>query len=204
MMRALTFALLGGFSGALAAAAADLLRFGDAPGFWVFGHCVGLGGPDCRGTAAGLYLYPGLVFGLVFAVLLVARARLRFSGAVAFATIATLANAVAVVVWTALFVPLGRLFEGMEYDSQLIFAVGGAAAGACGGGLLGYPGRRLLGLGGGLGPTLGGGGLGLLLPLLLPMLHGYAFYIVWQGGYAAALLSPRPARGAAQVPVVAH
>ena len=77
-MKAIHFALLGAVTGALTATAVDLMPLGDAAGVTLLGHCLGmrtLGG--CTGAPGELYLFPGLAFGLGFAILLWWHGRLR-------------------------------------------------------------------------------------------------------------------------------
>src|SRR5690242_2755313 len=112
-MKALAVALLGAISGALAAGTTNLLPLGDAPGVRLFGHCFGLDdrAGRCVGTTGGLYLFPGLVFGLGFAIFLGLRRQLGWPGAALLAVTATLANAAAVFVFAGIFVPLSALLE---------------------------------------------------------------------------------------------
>ncbi|HKM63508.1 MAG TPA: hypothetical protein VJY39_13565, partial [Acidisphaera sp.] len=139
-------ALLGAVSGALAAAGIDLIPLGDSP-------------------PREFFLYPGLIFGLLFGALLVVRRRLRMAAAAAFATLSIIANAAAVDVAVRVLDPVGRWFGDESFIP--VFALSGAIAGAFGGGLLGFGALRLLGATGWWRATASGAGLGLLLPLLL-------------------------------------
>ena len=193
-MPSILFAVLGAITGGLAAAAVNLMPLGDAAGIELFGHCFGIrrGVNQCTGSPGAFYLFPGLIFGVGFAVLSWSQRRLRLADAVAFAIAATLANAVAVFVWTAMFDPADALLEAFTSIYGL-FALTGAIAGAIGGGLLGFCALRLLGAHGWLGVTASGVALGLFLPLLFAFRGGeFPFYILWQAGYAAVLFS-RPA-----------
>ena len=144
-MPAILLALLGAITGALAAAAVDLVRLGDAGDIELFGHCFGMrrvGG--CVGAPEAFYLFPGLILGLGLAILLWSQRRLRLADAVAIAIAATLANAAAVFAWTAIVDPVDALLE--AYASiYALFALTGAIAGAIRGGLLGFCALKLLG-----------------------------------------------------------
>lgn len=183
-------ALLGAVTGALAAAAVDLVPLRDVGGIVLFGHCFGMRRVnECAGAPGAFYLFPGLIFGVGFAALLWWQRRLRLPDAIAFAIAATLANAAAVFVWTAIVDPMDALLEAFASVYSL-FALTGAISGAVGGGLLGFSARRLLGVRGWPGVTATGAALGLLLPLLTAVRGGeFPFYILWQAGYAAALLA---------------
>jgi hypothetical protein len=182
-VKAIPLILLGAVTGALAAAAIDLLPLGDAGGIELFDRCLGMRGVS-RCTS-----FPGLIFGIGFAFLLVARRQLRLADAVAFVIAAALSNAVAVFVWTAIVDPVGSLLEG-AVPALALFSLTGAVAGAVGGGLLGFCVLRLLGIGGWWRAAAGGAALGLLLPLLTSFRGGeFVFYILWQAGYAPALLT---------------
>jgi hypothetical protein len=209
-MNTLLFALLGAVSGALAAAAVDLMPLGDAPAIHLFGHCFGLDerAGHCTGAPGELYVFPGLIFGLVIPSLLCRRRKLSFAGAALFAGAATLANATAVFVFAASFGPLGTLLEPVftslrePAGSYLLLGVPGAIAGAVGGGLLGWAALSLVGARGWFRVTATGTVLGPLLNLI-PAFHGgnFAFYMIWQAGYAAVLFS-RPRRPVPDLPII--
>ena len=204
-MNAIRFALLGAASGALATGAVDLLHLGAAPGLMLFGNCFGVDYRDgrCIGAPGATYVFPGLIFGLLFALFLRRAGRLRRPGAALFAVAAAIANAVAVFVFATTFAPtewwLGPEVRSLPEptDTWLLLGVPGAIAGAVGGGLLGVVALRLLGAG-----WIRAAATGTLLgPLvnLIGRFHvgefyagDFAFYMVWQAGYAAVLLSRPP------------
>ncbi len=170
-MRLALYAILGAVTGALAAAGVLYLRLGDLPGGWL---------------SAEFYLYPGLIFGLAFGILFWAQGRLKPASAVAFALAATVSNALAVVTWTAIDEPIASLLHA-EDTGDMMFAVTGVIAGAVGGGLLGYCAARLLRVAGWPRLLAAGAALGLLLPLVQSKPGFFAFYILWQAGYAATM-----------------
>ena len=170
-MRLARYAILGAVTGALVAACVSYLRLGDSPGSLV---------------PKAFYLYPGLIFGLAFGILFWAEGRLKPVGAIAFALAATVSNALAVVAWTTTDEPIASLL-GAEETADLMFAVTGGIAGAVGGGLLGYGAKHLLKVAGWPRLLAAGAGLGLLLPLVQSKAGFYAFYILWQAGFAATM-----------------
>lgn len=164
-------AILGAATGAVAAGGILNLPLGNVPGnrlSWEF------------------YLYPGLIFGLAFGIAFWFRGRLTLVGATAFAAAATVSNALAVLAWTAIDDPAGALL-GAEATSDRVFCVTGAIAGAIGGGLLGYGTGRLLGAAGWPRLLAAGAALGLLLPLVQSEAGFFAFFSLWQAGYAATM-----------------
>ena len=205
-MNAIRFSLLGAVSGALATAVAYVLHLGTAPGLMLFGNCFGVDYRDgrCNGAPGTTYVYPGLVFGLLFALFLRRAGKLRWPGAALFAVAAAIANAVAVFVFATTFAPtewwLGpeiRSLPGSE-DIWVQMGLPGAIAGATGAGLLGLIALRLLGAVGWFRVTAVGALLGPLVNLIGRFHVGafyvgdFAFYIIWQAGYAAVLLSRPP------------
>jgi hypothetical protein len=144
-------------------------------------------GSSCRGVDGVLYVFPGLAFGVVFGPLMYFRRQLGGAGALAYALAAWVANAVAVSVSIAALHPVDDL---LPFDNLIInTAISGVVAGAAGGGLLGSvlavlnPAvKRTL-------PIAVAAGLGALTPILIMLDNPgiFAFYIMWQGGYAAAL-----------------
>jgi hypothetical protein len=187
-----TAAILGALTGALSALTV-YLPIGNFPGIVIFGGCIGLvASGRCDGLVLGPYLGPGLVFGLGFGFVLRRSGRLGWAGAGGFALAALIANLLAVMIAVNTYQFLHTLLGRAEIGAE---ALAGLVAGAVGGGLLGrvtaalIPGLRWLRL------LAAGAALGLLLPLALDETLGpkglYAFYILWQGGYAAALATAR-------------
>jgi hypothetical protein len=170
-MRAALYAILGSLTGAVAAAAVLYLRLGDLPGSWL---------------SEEFYLYPGLIFGLAFGILFWVEGRLKPVGAVAFALAATVSNALAVVAWTTTDKPIASLL-GAEDTGDMMFGVTGGIAGAVGGGLLGCCAGLLLRVTGWPRMLAAGAALGLFLPLVQSQTGFYAFYVLWQAGYAATM-----------------
>jgi hypothetical protein len=180
-----TILLLGlGLPCGLLSALTTIVPIGDFPGIPLFHHCIGLVLEGrCQGLAAGLYLGPGLVFGLAYALAL-QRGWARASFLVA----SVLGNTLAVMIAVNTVEFLDHYLPDADWLSQV---VGGLIAGAVGGGLLaraaaiwrpGLRWGRLLGI---------GAGLGMFLPIALDDDLGaaglYIFYALWQGGYGAAL-----------------
>lgn len=187
-------ALIGALTGALSASTVYLLDV-DFPGIVIFGGCIGLvTSGSCDGLKLGTYLGPGLVFGLVFGFVLRRSGRLGWAGAGGFALASLIANGLAVMIAVNTYQFLHPLLGRAEFAAE---ALAGLVAGAIGGGVLGrvtaalIPGLRWYRL------LAAGAGLGLLLPLALDETLGppglYAFYVLWQGGYAAALATARRA-----------
>jgi hypothetical protein len=191
---ATTFAVFGALTGAIAAAC-TLARIGEVDAIAIGRYCLGLqttASSPCRGVDGVLYVFPGLAFGVVFGPLLHFRRQLGGAGAVAYALAAWVANAVAVSVSIAVLHPVDDL---LPFDNLIInTATSGVIAGAVGGALLGAvlavlnPGvKRTL-------PIAVAAGLGALTPILIMLDNPgvFVFYIVWQGGYAAALGASLP------------
>jgi hypothetical protein len=189
------FALCGVATGAVAAAVCTVAKFGEVEPFAVAGYCLGVEvsgaglfeGGACTGVDGAFYLFPGLVFGIVFGPLLHRCGRLSRGGATGYAVAAVMANAVAVTVCVSALHPLNDL---LPFDNPILdLAVAGMIAGAAGGGLLCMI-FRSLALGGvSIRPGIViGGALGMLAPLILSDAPGgFAFYMIWQGGYGAAV-----------------
>jgi hypothetical protein len=169
-VRPVLYALVGGASGAVAAACILFLRLGDLPRL---------------SLPVEFYVYPGLIFGLAFGIILFrAENRLKPIGAAAFALAAMISNALAVATWTAIDDPIATLLD-TEQTGDLMFGITGVIAGAVGGGLLGYCARLLQTVTAWPRLMAAGAGLGLLLPLVQSEPGFFAFYILWQAGYAA-------------------
>ena len=188
------FAAFGALSGAIAAACA-LVHIGEVDAVEIDGYCFGVQATAtsaCRGIDGVLYVFPGLVFGVVFGPLMCFRRQLGGAGAAAYALAAWVANAVAVSVCIAAMHPVDDL---LKFDNLIInMAISGVIGGAVGGGLLG---AVLAVLNSGVKRTLPiavAAGLGALTPILIMLDNPgvFVFYIVWQGGYAAALGASLP------------
>lgn len=183
------FALIGAVSGALAAGAVTFYRLGDVGAPRVFDICFGIRttGDRCGGVDGALYLFPGIIFGVLFAAALVRLGRLDAVRAAGFAIASGVANAIAVFLCVWLFDRFGELIATDIADLPLGLA--GAVAGLAGGTLLSGA-TRLLVPGTRIGwPVIAAAALGLLTPLVVEweIAGTFAFYILWQGGYAAAL-----------------
>jgi hypothetical protein len=195
----IVFALCGALTGA-AAAACTLVQIGEVGALTVGGYCLGVQATStsaCGGVDGALYAFPGLAFGVVFGPLLHFYRRLSVAGAVAYALSAALANAAAVAVCIALLHPVDDL---LPFDSLIPdTAISGIIAGAVGGGLLGASLMLLDPAAGRALPIAVAAGLGVLTPVVIMFDQPavFAFYIIWQGGYAAAVAFslPRPTGG---------
>jgi len=171
-MKPVLYAFLGAVTGTLAAVCILHVRLDDLPGFW---------------RSSEFDLFPGVIFGLVFGSVFWAEGRLKPIGVIAFVLAATISNALAVIAGDAVDRPVAALL-GAEDTSDLVFGLSGMIAGALGGGLLGYTSERLLRVSGWWRLMAAGGALGPLLLFGLRSHSGlYAFYIVWQAGYAATM-----------------
>jgi len=194
------FVAFGVLTGAVAAAC-TLYQIGEFYGIAVGGYCFGLQATPnstCGGIDGALYIFPGLVFGAVFGPLLYFCRALSAAGAVGYGLVAFAANGVAISLCISLMHPVDDLlpFENLALD----IAISGVVAGAVGGGLLGAAlaafnpavRRRL--------PIAVAAGLGVLTPVVIMLqdLGIFAFFIVWQSGYAAAVAAslPRLQKGA--------
>jgi hypothetical protein len=194
-VRIIGFALFGGLAGTLAASACGFIRIGEAAVVEIAGYCFGMKAMStsaCQAIDGAFYLFPGMVFGVVFGSLLLLSRRLTAMAAAVYAAAATVANALAVFVCVSLQHPLDDL---LPFDNPILnLALSGAIAGAIGGGLLAVTHARLDGAVR-LRLHIGvASGLGLLAPLVImsDYLGLYAFYMIWQGGYAAAVAASRP------------
>jgi hypothetical protein len=181
---------LGAVSGALSAAA-TFIPLGRVAAPVVFGRCLGLGVVNgCNGIDLSYYLFPGLIFGTLFAAMLYRRRQIGGRPAAVFVVASTVANAIAVFVCLALVDPL----QNSLITSDLGIAISGGLAGAIGGGLLAevrgrlFPGASLVR------PVIAGSvlGLGVVALAELEAPGVFLFYIVWQAGYAAALSASLP------------
>jgi hypothetical protein len=108
---AVTFAVFGALTGAIAAACA-LARLGEVDAIEIGRYCLGVqttAGSSCRGVDGVLYVFPGLAFGVVFGPLMYFRRQLGGAGALAYALAAWVANAVAVSVSIAALHPVDDL-----------------------------------------------------------------------------------------------
>ena len=123
-------------------------------------------GGACTGIDGAFYLFPGLVFGIAFGVLLHHRGGLSRGGAIGYALAAVVANTVAVAVCVSAMHPLNDL---LPFDNPVLdLAVAGIIAGAAGGGLLGMIFRTLVLGAASIRPRIVvAGALGILAPLIL-------------------------------------
>jgi len=191
---AMAFGVFGTLTGAIAAAC-TFYQIGEFYGIAIGGYCFGLQptpSSKCGGIDGAIYIFPGLVFGIVFGPLLYFSERLSAAGAVAYVLAAFAANAVAVSVCISLMHPVDALlpFDNLTLD----VAISGVIAGAVGGGLLGAAlaalnpaARRAL-------PVTIAAALGMLTPLVIMFnaVGVFAFFIIWQSGYAAAVAASLP------------
>jgi hypothetical protein len=140
-----------------------------------------------------LYIVPGAVFGIAFGVALWHRRWLRPERAVAYLVAAGLANAAAVFIAIYLWDDIARLV-GKETGPIIT----GVIAGAVGAGLLTGMTAVLVSIARWPLPIATGALLGALLPIFVdgPDAGIFAFYIVWQGGFAAAVAATLPPREA--------
>ncbi|HEV2186020.1 MAG TPA: hypothetical protein VGR70_02365 [Stellaceae bacterium] len=180
-------------SGLLSGAIIIFWHLGDVSAPEIAGYCFGLRmSSRCEGVDATFYLFPGAVFGVLFAALRSCRGWIGLGRFIAFVCASGIANAVAVFVCVWLTDLLGDLLDISFLD--LPMAIAGAIAGAIGGALLGgvaatlFPGFRLRG------SVIVAASLGLLVPLVLvwEIAGVFIFYPIWQGGYAVALAMSLP------------
>jgi hypothetical protein len=186
------FALIGLLTGAVAAAS-TFLSLGPAGAPRIGGYCFGVPpivGEHCAGVDAAVYLFPGLVFGLVFGPLLGSIRGLGIAGKLGYAVAAGLGNAVAVTLCVSVLHPLDDLLDNLT----LAVALAGVAAGAAGAALLGAIVAKLDPAAASWRPVVAGAALGLLAALIVMFDEAgiFAFYMAWQGGYAAAVAHSLP------------
>jgi hypothetical protein len=187
------FLTLGAISGVLAASS-TLYPLADVSAPPLFGYCFGIAtGSQCGGISGSLYLFPGLIFGVAFGGVEYLLGRLGLLRAVVFAVISGIANAIATFLCIWLFGVFGEAIEVTVLDLPL--ALAGAVSGAVGGAMLAgvaavlvpgaKPGR----------PIVVAAVLGLLVPFVTEteLVGVFAFYIIWQAGFAAALAAGWPA-----------
>ena len=188
------FLVFGALTGAVAGAS-TFYPIGEIPSIVIGGYCFGVEpiiGSTCGGIDGTVYVFPGLAFGIVFGPLLYFCRRVSAAGAVAYALAAFVANAVAVSVCIFLIHPLDDL---LSLDNLILdIAISGVVAGAVGGGLLGAvlavfnpASTRALSI-------AVAAGLGVLTPVVIMLDQPgiFAFLIVWQAGYAAAVAASLP------------
>jgi hypothetical protein len=186
---AAAFAVFGATTGAVAAAC-TFHQIGEVHGVTIGGYCFGVQPTStsaCGGIDGAVYVFPGLVFGIVFGPLLYFFRCFGAIGAVVYALAAFAANLVAVSICISLNHPIDDL---LEFDNPLLAtAFSGVVAGAVGSTLLG---AALAAFNGGVKrlPSIAvGASLGVLTPLtiMFDYLGVFAFFIIWQCGYAAAV-----------------
>jgi hypothetical protein len=168
MTTIITFAVFGAVTGALTAAILLLLDFKEN----------------------SLYIVPGLVFGIAFALALWQRWRLPPARAVAYVIAVGLANAAAVFVTLYIADEVAKIVVGKEAGD----AVTGVIAGALGAGLATGATALLIRIRRWPWPVAVGAILGGLLPVFIDGPDGgiFLFYIVWQCGFAAATVATLP------------
>jgi len=190
---ALWFLLVGAASGILAAAA-TFWSLGDIAAPRLFGHCFGLQiTSSCSGVDGSVYLFPGLVFGIVFAG--VERWRGRFDPGVGtgFVIASVIGNALAVFICVALIDPLSSAIEIATFDLPVAFA--GGISGAIGGAVLAGATAMFVPGTDPRPPIAVAAGIGLFVPIVTEWQTAgvFAFYIAWQAGFAAVLAANLPA-----------
>lgn len=184
---------LGATSGLLSAAIIVFYHMGDVAAPEVAGYCFGLRmSSRCEGVDATLYLFPGSIFGVLFAALQVRRGWNYPGRVIAFVVVSGVANAVAVFLCVWLTDLLGDLLDISFLN--LPTAIAGAIAGAAGGALLGGVAKVLFPEIKPCRSIIVAAALGLLVPLVLvwEIAGVFIFYLIWQGGYAVALATSRP------------
>jgi hypothetical protein len=189
---AIWFLLVGAASG-IVAVVATFWSLGDVAAPWLLGRCLGFQvAGKCSGIDGAFYLFPGLIFGIVFAG--VERWRGRFDPGVGtgFVIASLIANALAVFVCVALSDPLSSAIDIATFDLPL--ALAGGIAGAAGGAVLAgataifVPGTDPR-------PAIAvAAGIGLFVPITTEWEAAglFVFYIAWQAGFAAALGASLP------------
>lgn len=165
---AITFALLGIISGTISAV--GIIPF--AP-------------PNDFGLLA-MFLLPGFVFGVVVGLALTYFRWLSAKRVPAWVVFATLGHFAAALCVTGM---TWRLQAALPLKEQSAIMIASAFGGAVGGGMLAAANRFLVAGARWIAPTIVGAVLG---PLVLlhdagPVLGRLLFYMIWQGGYAAAL-----------------
>jgi len=191
---AAVFAVVGALTGAIAAAC-TFYQIGEFHGIAIDGYCFGLQATPsstCGGIDGALYIFPGLVFGIVFGPLLYFCRRLSAAGALVYVVAAFAANVVAVSLCISAMHPVDDL---LPFDNLILdIAISGVIAGAIGGGLLGAALAEFNSTGKPVLPIAIAAGLGVLAPLVIMFdaLGVFAFFIVWQSGYAAAVAAAVP------------
>jgi hypothetical protein len=191
--REVRFLGIGAASGLLSAGS-TMVQLGDVGAPDLFGACLGFSvGGYCRGIDLSFYLFPGLVFGILFAGAQLAYRRMDFARSAAFVLASGIANAIAVFICVTMFNLIG---EAVNLDIlDLPLAIAGAIAGAAGGALLGGAVRRLFPGSHAHWPIAAASALGLLTPVMpeIDVVGVFIFYIAWQGIYAAVLAASLPA-----------
>ena len=188
------FAVCGVLTGAIAAAS-TFYQIGEFYGIAIGGYCFGLQptpSSKCGGIDGAIYIFPGLVFGIVFGPLLYFSERLSAAGAVAYVLAAFAANAVAVSTCISLMHPVDDL---LPFDNLIVdIAISGVIAGAVGGGLLGAALAALNPAVKRAPPIAVAAALGVLtlLVIMFDAVGIFAFFIIWQSGYAAAVAASLP------------
>ena len=181
------YVLLGAAGGALAGLS-TLYPLGNLPAPTLFGQCFGLDISNrCEGIDAAFYLFPGLIFGVLFAAAQLWRGLFDARRVVTFALVSGVGNAVATLLCIGLFSWLSLALNIDFLDLPL--ALGGAIAGAAGSAIVIGAMRFLAIETRPVAPIVIGTALGLLVPLVTEfhVAGDLAFYIVWQGGFAASL-----------------
>ena len=172
--RAITFALLGAISGTMSTA--GIIPF--AP-------------PNDFGLLA-MFVLPGFAFGVIIGLALAYFGWLSPVRVLAWVVFATLGHFAAALCVTAL---TWRLQAALPLKDESAILIAAALGGGLGGGMLAVANQLLVPGSHWIGPTIVGAILG---PLVLlhdagPVLGRLLFYMIWQGGYAAALAMALPA-----------
>lgn len=132
-----------------------------------------------------MFIVPGLVFGVIIAIALMTTRRLHPGKAAAFVAASFAGNAAAF--WLAFYIVL-EVSPSHEQELAVMIAVG-ALAGSVGGGILGAVASWVLNSKAWLRFALVGAVAGISFPLffIFETPGAFAFYMIWQGAYAAAL-----------------